>query len=225
MSIMISATPLKERTVGEIAATVPGATTVFRRHRLDFCCGGDVPLAEAARGRGIDVETVADELARLHATDKPEYPRETDALIDHILGHFHEDAPDATCPTPSIAGPALKVEAVHSEHPAVPRGLAEALEAINRHLDEHMRKEEEELFPAMRGAVGQSAQRLLADLVHEHDEHGRLLYRIEAITDNFSPPQGACRTWQALYTGAAQFVDDVMEHVHLENNVLFPRFQ
>jgi regulator of cell morphogenesis and NO signaling len=212
----------KQRTVGEIAATVPGATGVFRRYHLDFCCGGDIPLADAAARRRIDYAEIASELEDLDPSEVSDHPRETGPLIDHIVSRYHERHRREL---PELIRLALKVEAVHQNHPAVPAGLSDVLKTVRARLETHVQEEEHTLFPAMRDADASLDEQALANLRKEHDEQGVHLHRIESLTDEFQPPDGACRTWHALYTGLARFVDDATEHVHLENNVLFPRFE
>ena len=88
-----------------------------------------------------------------------------------------------------------------------------------------MLKEEQVLFPLMRAGGAPMIVHPIAQMRLEHDEHGERLRRLEALTGGFALPDGACPTWAALYTGLRKLVDDVMEHVHLENNVLFARFE
>jgi regulator of cell morphogenesis and NO signaling len=92
-------------------------------------------------------------------------------------------------------------------------------------LEVHMKKEELILFPAMRRQSVTRFDAPITQMRHDHDEHGAHLRQIDTLTGHFHLPDGACRTWAALYTGVEKLVDDLMEHVHLENNVLFPRFE
>jgi regulator of cell morphogenesis and NO signaling len=209
------------RSLGEIAASLPGATAVFRKHKLDFCCGGDVPLETAAAARGIDAHALLHELEALQAPDTATEPRDNAALIDYILQRYHETHRREL---PELVRLARKVEAVHAAHPNVPHGLADHLHRMLGELEMHMRKEELILFPVMLNRPGVVLDGPIFQMRHEHDEHGDALRRLEALTNDFTLPPGACRSWQALYTGAAKLADDLMEHIHLENNVLFPRF-
>lgn len=213
---------LRQRTVGDIAATLPGATAVFRRFRIDFCCNGDLDLAAAAARRGVDQVELEHALAQIAAgtVDAPA-AMESAALIDHIRTCYHEAHRRAL---PELIALSRKVEAVHREHPRVPAGLSDALRGMAAELETHMQKEEAELFPAMLADGGPALARPIDDLRAEHDEQGQFVELLETMTDGFTPPEGACRSWQALYIGAEQLVDDLMEHIHLENNVLFPRF-
>ncbi len=224
MTLAFEQGSLRSRTVGEIAATVPGATAIFRRFKLDFCCGGDVALADAANDRGIAVADVEQALAALaEVEDAAPAAQETGELIDHILARYHETHRREL---PELIRLARKVEAVHAERPDAPRGLADTLQEMLGELEVHMRKEELILFPAMRHfADGGGLDGPIAQMRHDHDDHGAQLQRLEEITGNFTLPEGACRSWQALYAGAAKLADDVREHIHLENNVLFPRYE
>ncbi|HEY6979478.1 iron-sulfur cluster repair di-iron protein [Reyranella sp.] len=220
MTIQANDLYTRERTVGEIAASLPGATAVFRRFGLDFCCKGDIALDESARHHGIDVSEVEEALAELPRDGKAEAPSATVELIEHILARYHEVHRREL---KELVRLARKVEQVHAGNPAVPRGLADLLDRTARELEQHMGKEELILFPAMARAMpGLDAP--IACMRHEHDDHGRTLQELEALTNGFTVPAGACRTWQALYAGVSKLADDLRQHIHLENNVLFPRF-
>lgn len=213
---------LGNRTIGGIAATLPGATAVFRRFKLDFCCGGDALLADAVRARGLDIGLVERTLAALDPGKTAPAPEATSALIDHIISRYHETHRREL---PELVRLARKVEAVHAGHPEAPRGLADTLEAIQAELGEHMQKEETELFPLMRQQRDVGTELPMTQMRNDHDRHGELLRHLETVAQGFTLPEGACRSWEALYIGTDKLVDDVMEHIHLENNVLFPRFE
>jgi regulator of cell morphogenesis and NO signaling len=213
---------LDEMTVGEIAATVPGATAVFREFNMDFCCHGDVALAKAALQRGLDVSDVTYALQALEASDaQGPASRDTDQLIDHILIRYHETHRRELAELVALAD---KVEKVHASHPDAPHGLASLLHRMRGELEVHMKKEELILFPAMRRGVNGLADPI-AQMRHDHDEHGEHLQRLGALTNGLTLPEDACRSWHALYAGLSKLTEDLMEHIHLENNVLFPRFQ
>jgi regulator of cell morphogenesis and NO signaling len=98
------------------------------------------------------------------------------------------------------------------------------LRDIGAELESHMRKEEQILFPMMRAGGAPMIVHPIGVMRHEHDEHGARLRRLEALTHDHTPPADACASWLALYAGTRKLVDDVMNHIHLENNVLFPQF-
>ncbi len=214
---------LGERTVGDIAANLPGATSVFRAFKLDFCCGGDVPLADAARKRGVDPADVVRELEALAAASTGVSPeQDTAGLINEIVSRYHEVHRREL---PELVTLARKVEAVHADHDAAPHGLADTLQDMIGELEVHMKKEELILFPAMLRNAGNPLSAPITQMRHDHDDHGVHLQRIDEITNGFTLPQGACRSWQALYAGTRKLADDLMDHIHLENNILFPRFE
>lgn len=209
------------RSVAEIAATLPGATAVFRKHKLDFCCGGGAALADAAASRGADLPTIERELTALVQTAATA-PADTGELIDLIVTRFHETHRREL---PELIRLARRVEAVHGDRERAPAGLAAVLEDLAEELESHMQKEERVLFPLMlRGGHPMIAHPIGA-MRHEHDEAAGLLRCVDQLTDGGVPPEGACNTWRALYAGTRKFSDDLMEHIHLENNVLFPRFE
>lgn len=213
---------LWQRTVGDIAAAVPGATAVFRKFRIDFGCNGDLTLHSAAQRRGVHPDELTRALEALGAGEAvASAAMDSDKLIDHIQACYHEAHRRAL---PELITLSRKVEAVHREHPKVPAGLSDALRQMQSELEQHMAKEEAILFPAMRQGAGGKFDIPISQLRHEHDDQGVLLRLLESLTDDFTPPQGACRSWQALYVGTAQLAGELMEHIHLENNVLFPRF-
>ncbi|TIU35499.1 MAG: iron-sulfur cluster repair di-iron protein [Mesorhizobium sp.] len=215
---------LWERTVGDIAATLPGATGVFRKFKIDFCCGGDLTLDSAAQRRGVEPKELEQALAALRTADgagAAPTAMSNEVLIDHIQACYHEAHRRAL---PELIALSRKVEAVHREHPKVPAGLSEALRQIQSELEPHMAKEEAILFPAMLQWTEGKYDMPISELRHEHDDQGISLRLLESLTENFTTPEGACRSWQALYVGVYQLAEDLIEHIHLENNVLFPRF-
>ncbi len=113
---------------------------------------------------------------------------------------------------------------MHRAHPQVPTGLADVLRHMAADLEEHMAREAASLFPAMHASDAGDLGPSIAELRAEHGGHGQLVELLETITGDFAAPEGACRPWQALYIATARLVDDLVEHIHLENNVLLPRF-
>lgn len=211
------------RTLGEIARDLPGATGIFHQHKLDFCCGGDITLEAAAAKRGVDGAMIAASLDALRersqaADSLAGAPNEE--LIEHILNRFHDVHREQL---PELIRLAQRVERVHGNRPDCPAGLAAQLENMLAELESHMAKEEQILFPMIaRGMAGMAAAPV-AVMRHEHDDHGAALEGVLALTNDITLPADACNTWRALYLGLATFRDDLMEHIHLENNVLFNR--
>jgi regulator of cell morphogenesis and NO signaling len=223
MSEVAALEPLGHRKVGEIAANLAGATGVFRRFRIDFCCHGDVSLDEAAAARGLDPSAIEAALKELDSTPPSELPTDTAELIDHILERYHERHRRQL---PELIQLSRRVEHVHAGKPGVPAGLADVLQKALGELEVHMRKEELMIFPAMcrAGSAGRfdGPTSLLRE---DHSEQGEMIEQVTALTDDFTVPEGGCATWRALYAGAAEFKHDLVEHIHIENNILFPRFE
>lgn len=208
-----------EMPIGEIAVQFPGATAIFRKHKLDYCCGGGISLAAAVERRGIALADVERQIAEL-IPQPIELPDNPDQIIDFIIARYHDTHRREL---PELIQLARRVERVHADHPGVPNGLAEFLEQINADLSSHMQKEELVLFPMIRAGhpmVGAP----IAAMQAEHVDHGQSLEELAALTHDMQPPDGACGSWRALYSGVRKLSNDLIDHIHIENNILFPRF-
>jgi regulator of cell morphogenesis and NO signaling len=210
---------LEHLSVGEIAVILPGAATVFRRHKIDFCCKGDTLLAQEAESRGLDLSALE---AELHALENPgiHAPAETADLIAHIIERYHKVH---RCEFPAVIALARRVESVHQDRTDCPHGLANLLSDMFEDLEDHQHKEEAVLFPAMIRGMGQVLRDPIARMMQDHEDLGALLAFMAELTDDFVAPEGACATWRALYAGCSKLDMDLREHVHLENNILFQR--
>ena len=211
-----------DQALGQIAVQLPGATAVLRRLKLDFCCGGQVSLRQAAADKGLDVDAVLAELAGLQRSGDLPGATEPAALIDHILSRYHDVH---RAQLPELIRMAHRVEAVHRDHPGVPAGLGHFLETMNADLLAHMQKEETILFPMLKSGGNPFVVHPIGVMRTEHVDHGLALDKLAALTHEATPPVDACNTWRALYAGIAQLHDDLINHIHLENNVLFPQFE
>ena len=208
--------------IGQIAVQLPGATAVFRRLKLDFCCGGHVSLDQAASDKGLDLQAVVHELSALQRpSELPDLGTPTE-LVEHIIARYHEVH---RAQLPELIRMARRVEAVHRDNPNTPHGLADALETMEQELLMHMHKEEAVLFPMLRAGGNSFMSQPIAMMRHEHNDHGEALEHLARLTNDITPPMGACNTWRALYTGLAQLREDLINHIHLENNILFPQFE
>jgi regulator of cell morphogenesis and NO signaling len=212
--------------LGELVCANPSATRLFLRHRLVFCCGGRRTLAQACEAKGLDPVQVLSELEREAAGSPPERPerweaRSLTALADHIELRYHAAL---RRDLPSLVEAARRVERVHAGEPCVPAGLAAVLTELLEDIERHMAKEEMILFPMIRrGARGEAVYMPVRVMESEHDIHGRQLAKVRELTRDLQLPPNACATWRALYDGLEALEADVMEHIHLENNVLFAR--
>lgn len=209
------------QTVGKIATSLPGAAALFRRHGISFCCGGSDSIEAAAEASGLSPEALVDELQGLVDAASTEAPDRTVDLINHIRTRYHDTHRAELI---SLIPLAAKVERVHGDHPDAPIGLANLLERIQSDLHSHMHREELMLFPLMERGDHQVLTRPIEQMRHEHDVEVQHLAELEHVTSGFHLPEGACNSWRALYIGANKFAEDLVRHMHLENEVLFPRF-
>ncbi|MEQ4531542.1 MAG: iron-sulfur cluster repair protein YtfE [Mixta sp.] len=214
---------LRTLSLGQIAIEIPGSTALFHQYDLDFCCGGKHTLEKMAEKRGLDIDQLEKELQQLTQQEMNEEDWRNaplPALIAHIIERFHNQHRQQL---PDLISMAEKVERVHGAKPACPLGLTKVIQEVYQHLSDHMMKEERVLFPMIEQGFGSHASDPIAVMEFEHNEAGEQLEVIKSLTNNLTPPEGACTTWRALYSGIDRFIKDLMLHIHLENNLLFPR--
>jgi regulator of cell morphogenesis and NO signaling len=220
---MSTQTIVPSDTLADLAASRAGASRVFLRHNLDFCCHGQVSLADACAKKGFDVEALIREIE----AERPQDPsferwdqRPLPELIEHVVTRVHEPH---RAELPRLCDMAARVEKVHGDKEACPTGLSALLRQLAAELQLHMQKEEQILFPMIARGDGAAAGGPVQVMEQEHEDAGAQLERIRELTGDHTPPAEACGTWRALYLGLAEFERDLMQHVHLENYVLFPR--
>jgi regulator of cell morphogenesis and NO signaling len=225
--------------VARVATRHPATVRVFQRHGIDFCCGGKRPLAAACDEHGVDLEALRGELeaavAGADAGDERDWSEAPlGELVDHIVGRYHARLREDL---PRLDAMAAKVLSVHGEkHPEVLPALARTFSALRAELDSHTMKEERVLFPFVREleaaqmeggplprACFASVAGPIAQMEAEHDGAAEALATLRRLTDGYRPPAGACTTFRGLYHGLAELEADTHRHIHLENNVLFPR--
>jgi regulator of cell morphogenesis and NO signaling len=187
--------------IADIAARHPRSVEVFERHGIDFCCGGRRPLGEACREHGIAVDTLTAEVQAATARETPQDRVFNDGplgtLLDHIVARYHAALREDL---PHLSRLADKVAEVHgARHPELSE-LARVYQELRRDVS---------------GA--------LHALEEEHDRAGAALTRLRELSRGFAVPEDGCPTYRALYEGLVRFERELHEHVHLENNVLFPR--
>ncbi|MGA9120119.1 MAG: iron-sulfur cluster repair di-iron protein [Bacteroidota bacterium] len=230
-------TDTNTRTVKSFVTEDFRTAAVFEKYSIDFCCHGNVALSQACETRGVAVETVADEIASVVSTEGlAGVPYESwglDQLIDHIVSRHHAFVRRMI---PIITKHTQKVAEVHgARHPEVV-GIAGRFQLIAGELTNHMMKEERILFPTIKQAElarqGKShyvapAFGTLANPIRmmesEHDAAGDGLYEIRSASGNYVPPEDACTTYRVSYQELEAFERDLHQHVHLENNILFPK--
>ena len=229
---------VNEKTVREIAIENPSSIRVFESLGIDYCCGGEKSLSEACSRTSVDMGRVLrmleDAAREAQAPQSGEWNERTLAsLIAHIVETHHGFVRRET---PRIEGLLAKVIAKHGRaHPEIGQ-IGQLFAAIGQEISTHMLKEEQVLFPYIekmeRAVAGGnpvppaffgSVERPIANMVAEHDDAGALLTQIRELSHGFTAPAGACPTFLALCRGLEDFERDLHRHVHLENNILFPR--
>ncbi len=225
------------KTVREIALEQPTSIRVFERLGIDYCCGGRKPLTDACNERNLEVSSV---VAALESAANSAAPAGTDwaqtslrQLIAHIVTTHHEYVKNEL---PRLAMLAEKVVNRHGDTQAHLPALKKVLAQLEEELIHHLGKEEHILFPYItkleeaqatgsaipHGCFG-TVSHPIAMMIREHEDAGGLLAQIEQLTGNFTTPVGACPTYLAFYAGLKEFEQDLHQHIHLENNILFPR--
>lgn len=216
-------------TLGDLVAARPDWAPVLESLGFDYCCGGHRSLDEAARERGLDGASILKTLRSLPAAGLAPLASNpatlsTSALIDHIVAAHHAFVRREL---PRLTALAAKVAGAHGGHHREAFELGPGVARLAQALTEHLAAEEEELFPALKEAdqKGVDLDRgEFASFFDEHEEAGGLLHRFREITAGFTVPEWGCATYRSLMEGLAAFEEDLHQHVHLENNVLFPRF-
>ena len=204
-----------------IAVKNPRSIAVFRKYGLDFCCGGARPLVDVCQEMKLDTHKVLGEiLSTLSLPLEANWETEpASKLIEHILVSFHQKHRNDLAILIPLA---RKVEAVHAENSKTPKGIHELLKTVADAMEEHMLKEENILFPWILNNGATPPYAPIQVMMSEHLSHKEKLIQLRATCHDFNFPHEACASWRALYTGVEQLIADLMEHIHLENNVLFP---
>ena len=149
-------------------------------------------------------------------------PRSTEDLITHIIGRYHDVL---RRDMPPLIALSQKVERVHSAAPQAPLGLADLLTELFDEMSDHMQKEEMILFPAMKRGGMPGIMHPIAVMRADHDDHAQAVVQIRAVTGDLVLPAGACNSWTRLYAEVGQMLNDLEDHMRLENDILFPRFE
>lgn len=222
-----------ETTIGELVRAVPARARIFENLGIDYCCGGKKPLAEVCRARNLDPTTVVAMLTALDgAADAPNGNPDAMSLAelcDHIERAHHDWLREEL---PRLDFMTRKVAAVHGDHEPRLHEIRRTFEAFQSEMVSHLREEEEQVFPTIRkleaAKEGKAAavaefKATFAKLEAEHDRAGEALTRFAELSDRYTPPDWACNTFRAMLDTLARLERNTHQHVHKENNVLFPR--
>lgn len=229
------------KTVREIALEHTSAPSILEKLGIDYCCGGQVPFDEACRRKSLDAETVYKQLTEAAVAFDArqvkivDWNRETlTDLVAHINATHHVYVRNES---PRLMHLATKVAAKHGGHKPELIEVESTLGALLEELRVHLMKEEEILFPfvirteesSIEGAPAPPAacfgsiEHPIAMMMHEHDNAGDALRKLRKLTDDYRVPVDACMSYTALFDGLREFEADLHQHIHLENNILFPR--
>lgn len=225
---------LKEKTVAKIVAENIKYADVFKKYGIDFCCGGGISLESACQKHNINLQLIENELNEMNFAVLPSQnfnKWSLDFLADYIVQTHHSYVQEAI---PIILAYAEKVAHAHGEkHPEVIEVFA-LFQKISDELLSHLMKEERILFPYIKQLSQthnetvvslhfDSVQNPISVMTNEHELAGEWMKQIRQITNQFTPPQTACNTFKALYAKLSEFEGDLHQHIHLENNILFPK--
>lgn len=220
--------------VRDIVNEIPKTSDVFKRYRIDFCCGGNTPLSEAAAANNVDIETLLNELTVVfEKNNENEHNMEvwlnsdSQTIIDHIISHYHRPLMEEL---DQLSPYVTKVSRVHGGNRPELLKVYELFYEFKKEMIEHAAKEEDTVFPLIRLLAEnkvenrEEAINFITELEKEHDHAGSLLRELRSITSDFTPPADACGTYRLVYKRLEMLEEHTFMHVHLENNILFPRF-
>lgn len=226
---------LKTTTVGQLVAQRPSRACLFEQLGIDYCCGGKVSLEEACRAKKLNVDQVLEKLIAADSKGNPLVETNwNDAtladLIDHIISSYHQPLRQELTRVKQLAE---KVARVHGDnHPEMVE-VRDIFSHFKLQLELHMQKEEMVLFPGIKAieatgtpqifGCGGGVEHPIEVMTQEHDDAGEMLARLRRLTNDYAPPADACGTFKVLLHSLAQIESEMHQHVHLENNILFPR--
>ncbi len=210
-----------EKRLCDLAIQVPGAKAIFNELNLNYYSNGKQTLNAALTEAHLNPETIAAKLTALEQNEALTTNWQTASslkLIAHLIDDFHEKHRSQFQQLISLS---KQVTQDNSEHPLCPHQLESHLSQMQYDLEEHMIKEEAILFPMIMKGYYPSGP--IAVMEAEHNEHANALEKLTELTQQFTAPEDACKNWQLLYVKTKEFYNDLKEHIHLENNILFTR--
>lgn len=227
---------LQERTVAEVVTENIKAAHIFKKHGIDFCCGGGISIARACEKAKVDPSILEEELLNLNnAPDRASNYNswKLDFLTDHIINVHHQYVEENS---PLLLQYSKRVNQVHGGHYKELAEIESLVTQVVQAMAGHQRKEELILFPFIKKLVKAEAEGTEVPETHfgtvenpihmmedEHEEAGEIMRKISELSNNYTPPQGACNTYRAFFAKLDEFEQDLHHHIHLENNILFPK--
>lgn len=224
-------TDIRSYTIGDIVARDFRTATVFREAGIDFCCGGGKTLEETCAEKGIDAGDLMARLEKVESAGGALYHNFNEwspgFLCEYIVNVHHTYVRKTL---PELVHYTRKIADVHGTRHSELKEVADLFTGINNELSSHLKKEEVILFPAIREFFDTGSEiakitigRELNLLIGEHESAGSAMDRINAITGGYLLPDDACNTYTLAFRMLSEFEDDLHVHVHLENNILFPK--
>jgi len=227
---------IEEKTVAEIVTENIKTADVFKKNGIDFCCGGNVKVTEICEKKGVDFNTLKEEIYNMELQPSSAHDFNSwdlDFLADYILNTHHKYVVEAN---ELIIQYSDKVAKVHGHHYTEVVEINRLFHALASELSMHMHKEEMMLFPYIKQlAVAKkngeeitpppfgTIQNPINMMEAEHVDAGDIISQLAALSNNFTPPPEACNTFRALYAKLEEYQNDLFQHIHLENNILFPK--
>ena len=227
---------IKNKTVAAIVTENIKTADIFKKHGIDFCCGGGITLEKACEKSNTNLDELKKELIAIDAnvvTSHNYNEWEIDYLADYIVNTHHKYVEEASAILIQYSD---KVAKVHGHHYTEVVEINKIVHQVVQELASHMKKEEIILFPCIKRMVAEkngasfiskpqfgTIENPIKMMETEHEVAGDLLKQISVLSNNYTPPEGACNTFKALYNKLNEFEQDLHKHVHLENNILFPK--
>ena len=227
---------IDNKTVAEIVTENIKTADIFKKNGIDFCCGGHVSVQEICEKKGVDYSKIKKEILNIGKSPKSGHDFNSwdiDFLADYIVNTHHKYVSEAT---QLIMEYSDKVAKVHGHHYTETVEINHLFHEIANELTMHMKKEEHVLFPFIK-AIGKAKkdgsalapppfgtiQNPIKMMEQEHTGAGEILRKIAKLSNNYNPPVDACNTFRALYASLEEYQTDLFQHIHLENNILFPK--
>ena len=222
---------LQNLTVGEIVANDFRTSSVFKKAGIDFCCGGNKSIELACSEKNLDAGKLTAELKELKLSSPGQHQDfnnwELGFLSDYIMNTHHKYVVKTL---PELIFYTQKIADVHGENHSELLEVASLFSEINRELTQHLKQEEEVLFPAIKEVTKSNTPETKATIISEisrmngeHEFAGGAMDKINEITNGYALPHDACNTYRVAFKLLEEFEDDLHTHVHLENNILFPK--
>jgi regulator of cell morphogenesis and NO signaling len=225
-----------EEKIGKIAVKFPKSMEIFKEYNIDFCCGGDRILGDVIREQKLNAEEIMTKIEEEYNRIISEISSDVDwntaaysKLIDYVINTHHAYL---TKELPKISELSAKILRVHGENHEELRKVYKLFHSLKMELDQHLIKEEEIVFPLIKEyeknnskQVLEKALKVIRELEEEHEGAGDILKELREITEGYSAPEDGCNTYRMTYQLLEELEGDLFKHIHLENNILFPRLE